>query len=35
VNSFYKTLETITDNIASLPSDEILMSMKNIKNTQK
>ena len=35
VNSFYKTLETITGNIASLPSDEILISMQNIKNAQK
>lgn len=35
VNTFYKTMETITGNIATLPSDEILISMKNMKKTPK
>ena len=29
VNSFYKTLDKITENIASLPAEEVLVSLKN------
>lgn len=31
MSSFYKTLDKITDNIASLPAEEVLVSLKNSK----
>lgn len=31
VNDFYQTLETITENIASLPAEEVMVSLKNRK----
>lgn len=29
INTFYKTLDTITENIASLPAEEVMVSLKN------
>jgi len=31
INSFYRTLDKITENIASLPAEEVMVSLKNTK----
>ena len=31
LTNFYKTLDTITDNIASLPAEQVMVSLKNSK----